>query len=182
MIKTKADLIQFLAADREALGKTGRPRLLGDVVWRFEIILRKHEYFEYQSGLINGICRRYYAYRHHRLGLKLGFDVPTRVFGPGLHIKHHGSLVVSENARVGRNCELHQGVHIGVDDERTVLIGNDCKIGPGAKLIDHVTLGNDVAVEANALVNHPFLHDHVTIGGTPATIIDHQWGAKVVTM
>lgn len=46
----------------------------------------------------------------------------------------------------------------------------------------YVTLGNDVAVEANALVNHPFLHDHVTIGGTPATIIDHQWGAKVVTM
>lgn len=43
MIKTKADLIQFLAADREALGKTGRPRLLGDEVWRFEIILRKHE-------------------------------------------------------------------------------------------------------------------------------------------
>lgn len=180
MIKTKADLQRFLAADRQALGKTGRPRLTGDAVWRFEIVLRKHEYYEYQSGLWAKMARHFYAWRHEQLGQKLGFDVPTRVFGPGLKINHHGSLVVSPNTRIGENCELYQGVHIGVDDQRTILIGDNCKIGPGAKLTDHVSLGNGVEVEANAVVNHPFLHDHVKIAGTPATIVSSCWGAKVV--
>lgn len=46
MIQTKSELEYYLRKDREALGiSRRRPRLVGDDIWKFEIALRKHEYY-----------------------------------------------------------------------------------------------------------------------------------------
>ena len=46
MIKSKYDYLEYLQKDKEALGmKRRHPRIFGDEVWKFEIILRKHEYY-----------------------------------------------------------------------------------------------------------------------------------------
>ena len=46
MIQTKSELEYYLRKDREALGISRRcPRLVGDDIWKFEIALRKHEYY-----------------------------------------------------------------------------------------------------------------------------------------
>lgn len=46
MITSKEDLRLYLAKDKQALGKTGsRPKLIGDDIWKFQIALRRHEYY-----------------------------------------------------------------------------------------------------------------------------------------
>lgn len=183
MIKTKADLKQFLEADRKALGKEGRPRLIGDEVWRFEIALRKHEYYSRQKGILKKMARLFYGYRHHRLGLKLGFDIPISVFGPGLRINHRGLLVVSPLARIGKNCDIHQGVNIGVNKagEGSAIIGDNCWIGPGVKIFGPILLDDGVAIGANSVVNRTFLYDNVTIAGVPARIVNHHGTSQMKT-
>ena len=46
MIRTKKDLRYYLSADKIALGISRKyPRLIGDDIWKFEILLRKTEYW-----------------------------------------------------------------------------------------------------------------------------------------
>ena len=51
MINTKKELRFFLDADKFALGCKGTPKLLGDDVWKYQILLRKCEYYKNQGGL-----------------------------------------------------------------------------------------------------------------------------------
>ena len=51
MIRTKEDLQFYLQKDKEALGITRKwPRIVGDEVWKFQIALRKHEYYHNTGG------------------------------------------------------------------------------------------------------------------------------------
>jgi len=52
-------------------------------------------------------------------------------------------------------------------------LGNNVYIGPGAKLFGSITVGNNVAVGANAVVNTN-IPDNVTVGGIPAKIISEK--------
>ena len=52
-------------------------------------------------------------------------------------------------------------------------IGNNVYIGPGAKLYGAITVANDIAVGANAVVNHSFTDPGVSIGGIPAKVISN---------
>ena len=46
MIKNKDDLMYYLEQDRKALNiKRKNPKFFGDEIWKFEILLRKNEYF-----------------------------------------------------------------------------------------------------------------------------------------
>ena len=106
---------------------------------------------------------------NHRLATRLGFTIPKNVFGPGLHIVHYGTIVVHPDARVGRNCRLHPSTSIG-DYNGVPRLGDNVYIGPGAKIYGPVTLGDNVAVGANAVVNKSF-GSNVTLGGVPARIV-----------
>ncbi len=47
MITDKETLAFYLAADKFALGKKRKaPRLLSDEIWKFQILLRKCEYYK----------------------------------------------------------------------------------------------------------------------------------------
>ena len=46
MIESKKDLKEYLEADKVSLDiSRKKPKLFGDYLWKFEIILRKHEYY-----------------------------------------------------------------------------------------------------------------------------------------
>lgn len=111
MIKSKSELQEYLLADKKVLGKSYKhPHFFSDEIWKFEICLRKHEYY-LNTG--NKIMSLLYHFRHHELGLKLGFTIPCNVFDKGLCIHHWGYVVVNEKAKVGSNCQIFQGVNIG---------------------------------------------------------------------
>jgi serine O-acetyltransferase len=101
----------------------------------------------------------------------LGFTIAPNVFGPGLSIAHPGTIVVHSDARVGANCRLHVGVVIGAShDEHAGVptIGDDCYIGPGAKLFGAIEIGDRTRIGANAVVNRSFPEGDTTIAGVPA--------------
>ena len=56
-------------------------------------------------------------------------------------------------------------------------IGDNCYIGPGAKLFGDIVVGNNVAIGANAVVNKSFRENDITVAGVPAKVISHK-GSK----
>ena len=138
---------------------------------RFQLRLRRIEYLHNTAGHnpLKGLWRFVLEVVNHRLATRLGFTIPKNVFGPGLHIVHYGTIVVHPEARVGRNCRLHPSTSIG-DYNGVPHLGNNVYIGPGAKIYGPVTLGDNVAVGANAVVNKSF-GSNVTLGGVPARIV-----------
>lgn len=108
--------------------------------------------------------------KRNQLGVLLGFHIPAGCFGEGLLIYHSGSIVVNANAKIGKNCVLHGENCIGnngVSDDAPV-IGDNCDIGIGAKIIGGVKLGNNVKIGANAVVTKSFLEDDIVLVGVPA--------------
>lgn len=49
-------------------------------------------------------------------------------------------------------------------------MGDNCVIGAGAVILGHITIGNDVFIGANAVVNRD-IPDHCMAVGVPARII-----------
>jgi serine O-acetyltransferase len=176
MIKNKDDLRFYLDADKFALNiKKSKPSI-NDEIWKFQILLRKVEYYKNKKPeLFSKLLLRIYQLRKHRLGIQLGFDIPDNVFGPGLRINHFGNIVVSSSANVGMWCDIHQGVNIGSNNSKeggTLVpkIGSNVWIGPGSKIFGQIEIGDEVQIAANAVVNKSVTANK-TIGGIPAKII-----------
>lgn len=109
MIRTREELKEYLLADKIALKKKkNKPSFFGDEIWKFEIYLRKYEYY-----MNRGVLKYYYHYRWHNLGVKLGFSVPPNVCGKGLAIVHYGLLTINGNAKIGDYCRIQEGVNMG---------------------------------------------------------------------
>jgi len=175
MIRTKADLDHYLEEDRIALRRSGHTPALYDEVWRFQRLLRKLEFSLNRvgrKGLLGRAMQKLLSYRFHRQSVRCGFEVPPNTFGPGLSIAHRGTLIVHPDARIGRNCRIHVDVVIGTrpgpPPEPVPWIGENCYIGPGAKIFGAVVLGDNLVIGANAVVGRSFPEGHMTIAGAPA--------------
>lgn len=99
-----------------------------------------------------------------RASVRLGFSIPLHTFGPGLSIAHYGTIAVHRDARIGRNCRIHQGVTIGSQSGAAPIIGDDCFIGANACVIGPVRLGNRCVVAAMAVVTRSFGDDAILVG------------------
>lgn len=179
MIQNLSDLKYYLECDRISLGmKAKSPKLFGDEIWKYEILLRKSEYWNncqpVAFGPILKAVRLYYKYRLKKSAASLGFTIPLNTFGPGLAIVHPGTIVVAGNARIGYNCRIHEGVTIGATNrsDKAPQIGNNVFISSGAKIIGDIKISDRVAIGANAVVVKDVLSENgCTIGGVPAKII-----------
>lgn len=179
MIDSKEALRQYLEQDKLALGRKGdkRPRLYGDEIWKFEILLRKVEYYmNCGSGIFASVLTAYYKFRFHRLSIRLGFTIPPNVFAEGLAIPHYGTIVVHANTKAGRNCRLQEGVNIGATSgsHEAAVIGDNCFFGSGAKIIGPVKIAEDVAVGAGAVVTKDITEAGTTWAGVPAKKISDK--------
>jgi serine O-acetyltransferase len=175
VIRTRADLSYYLSTDKRSLNiARKRVPLLGEDIWKFQIFLRKAEYYHNSTSLpkpLRSALFAYYDYRRYRKGRTLGFTIAINSFGPGLSIAHRGTIVVNHKARIGENCRIHVDVNVGVRnffDEQAPVIGNNVYIGPGAKIYGDITIADGVAVGANSVVNKSFLEPGITVAGAPA--------------
>lgn len=175
MITTKSELQYYFTQDAIALHRKGKkhPSILGDEIWKYQIILRKAEYYHnlyHASKKQYVISCAWYRFRFHRWSIKLGLSIPLNVFGPGLSIAHYGTIVVNSAAKVGKNCRIHEGVNIGATNGSRAApqIGNNVFIGSGAKIIGDISIADDVAIGANAVVVKSITEKGVTYGGIPA--------------
>lgn len=172
MISSKEELQYYLECDRLALGrKAKKPAFFGDEIWKFQICMRKLSYHEKRGG----IRKWYYRFKYHNLSLKLGFTIPHSIIGPGLAIAHYGTIVISSGCQIGSNCRIHAGVNIGANGgkSKAATIGDNVYIGPGAKIVGDVVIGNRSVIGANAVVTKD-VPAGVTVGGIPARIISEN--------
>jgi len=186
MINSKEDLLFYLEADRlSAKIDHKKPYFLGDEVWKFQIILRKVEYYiNCASGIIDKLILKYYWYRYHNLSIKLGFSIPPNTFGPGLSIAHYGTLRVNGKVTVGENCRIHVNVSLASATEGKTggpVIGNNVYIAPGVKMFGDIVIADDIAIGANAVVNKSFLEPGITIAGVPARKVNQRGAFGFIT-
>jgi len=177
MIHSKEELQFYLDADKFALGiQKKKPSFFGNPIWKFQIALRKCEYYNNKNSIVDKIMLKKHRFLKNKLGQRLGFDIKEGVFGAGLRINHFGNIVAG--GKVGRWCDIHQGVNIGQTnptkrikgEKYNPTIGDNVWIGPGVKIYGNINIGSQVQIGANAVVGKSF-DENVTIAGVPAKII-----------
>lgn len=84
--------------------------------------------------------------------------------------------MVNGNARVGKNCRIQESTTIGATNgsAKAPVVGNNCFIGSGARIIGDIVIADDVAIGANAAVVKSCTESGVTLGGVPAKVISHN--------
>ncbi|WP_288230178.1 serine O-acetyltransferase [uncultured Faecalicoccus sp.] len=146
--------------------------------WKFIKLLRYTEYFHnnIHRGILYKILYVFYRRKKNTLGVKIGVEIDAGSFEKGLIIHHNGNIVISSNAKIGENCELHGDNCIGNLGRNLgkacPIIGNNVDIGVGAKILGPIKLGNNVKIGANAIVIKSFEEDNITLVGIPAHKIE----------
>lgn len=182
MIKTKADLQDYIRKDLAANSIANWSFLTSvrNPIMKWQISLRKMEYHTNNSNSkFSKAVLKIRQFNFRRKSMKLGFTIPVNVFGPGLSIPHWGTIIVNPKAKVGENCRIHAGTCIGGFDGGAPVIGNDCYIGPGAKLFGAIKIGDKVSIGANAVVNKDF-GNFVNLLGVPAKSFEKKISKDMV--
>lgn len=102
---------------------------------------------------------------------------PKAEIGRGLYIGHFGTIIVGSGVKLGANCNLSQGVTLGVDGRGehrgSPCIGDRVFIAPGAVIVGKISVGHDAAIGANAVINRSLPERAVAIGN-PAKIVSYK--------
>ena len=171
MITNKTDLLEYLEADKKALNrKTNKPQKY-DWIWKYQIALRKLEYYTNVSqSFWTKLNKKYYLYKVENYKRTLNFSIPINVCERGLSIAHVGPIIINDRAKIGKNCRIHVGVNIGAaagKPEEVPVVGDNVYIGPGAKLFGGIRIADGVAIGANSVINKDILEENITVAGVP---------------
>ncbi len=181
MIQSRLDYLKYKEQDRKALELSKnnitskmKELLTPNVIWSFQKQMRKLEYYTNCKNF--GLYKFYILYlkfRYKKISLKLGFSIPINVFGPGLSIVHYGTIIINYTCKIGANCRLHACVNIGASggEKQGPQLGDNVYIAPGAKIYGNITIPNNTAIGANAVVNKSFEQENTIIAGIPAKVI-----------
>lgn len=187
MITSKQELNEFLECDRLALHQTrSRPRFFGDDVWKYQIRLRKTEWYWYSGKCLRNPFNavKFLISRHllAKRAIRLGFSILINVFDKGLSIAHYGTIVVNAHSKVGRNCRIQECVNLGATGGNSLspMVGNNVFIGTGAKLIGGITVADGVSIAANAVVVKDILEPNTTWGGVPAKKLSNNGSREFI--
>lgn len=176
MIKTKQDYQFYLKEDLRhyQIKKFNLKIFIMNPIVRFQRRLRKVEYLTNckPNHYFFKLYCTFLKMMNVRLGIRLGFSIPINTIGPGLCLPHYGTIVISKNASIGKNCRIHPGVGVGTY-HGAPSIGDNVYIGPGAKLFGNINIGDNVSIGANSVVTKSF-NNNVSVAGAPATIISNK--------
>ena len=90
------------------------------------------------------------AFNNASLGTHMGygasFETPPN-FPHGLY-----GIIVSHDVQIGKNATIYHQVTIGGGKGGAPIIGDNCFIGAGAKIIGNIRIGNNVKIGANCVV------------------------------
>lgn len=114
----------------------------------------------------------------HRLTHKYGISIHFNTnIGSGFYIGHFGGIVVNDKSTIGKNCNISHGVTLGQSNRGKnkgyPILGDNIYIGPGAKIIGAVRIGNNVAIGANCVVTKD-VPDSSVVVGIPGKVISQQ--------
>ncbi|WP_282017537.1 serine O-acetyltransferase [Salegentibacter mishustinae] len=107
-----------------------------------------------------------------------GISLPySAEIGSSCYIGHFGGIIINAKAIIGRNCNISQGVTIGVSgrgsNRGVPIIGDSVYIGVNAVLAGKIEIGDQVVVAANSLVTRS-VPSKKTVMGVPAEVVSEN--------
>jgi len=107
-----------------------------------------------------------------------GISIPASVkIGHSFYIGHFGGIILNGKTVLGDNCNISQGVTIGVSsvgaNRGVPIIGNNVYIGANAVLAGKIIIGDNVLIGACSLVNSNVMENSVMLG-VPAIVISNK--------
>jgi len=109
----------------------------------------------------------------------------TARIGPGLYLGHFGNIIVNGDAVIGSNCNLSQGVTIGVSGRRerrgVPRVGDRVYFGANAVAAGKITIGDDVIIGGNSLATAD-VPPHCTVVGVPAVIVSDKGSEEYICL
>jgi len=113
------------------------------------------------------------------IGAHGNFGFHCEIFsGSSVTVGRHG-LFAAQSYLVGGGHEFERAGLAVIDQPRSsrgIVLGDNVWLGTGAKVLDGVTIGNDVVVGANAVVNAD-LPDGAIAAGVPARVLRQRTGS-----
>lgn len=135
-----------------------------NLVARYLKVLRKLEY-----AINNNLLRKHILkFRLKKLSYKTGILISPNVFGYGLVIPHHGTIVVGAGNKIGNYCVLHTSICI---TEGNKIIGDGFYLSSGAKVYRDIIVKDNVSVTMNSVLNINIDKSNCLCAGNPAKII-----------
>lgn len=118
--------------------------------------LRAYQAPENQGSSPAALLRRKSSVLRHRLWSVVGgTDIPINCWylAGGLMLPHPQGIVIHPEVRVGPNCTLFQQVTLGGGPRPGFpVLGGAVDVGPGAKILGGVHIGDGARIGANAVV------------------------------
>lgn len=135
----------------------------------FIYVFRKAQQYS-ETPVLNMVWR--WILRHYQI--RYGFQIyPQTEIGEGFYLGHWGSLVINPRTKIGKNCNIAQGVTVGQQNRGKnagiPVIGNEVWIGANAVIVGGITIGDNVLIAPNAYVNFD-VPPHSVVVGNPAKI------------
>ena len=161
-----------------------RPRwvviLLCQGLWATSVYRFFHPFVHARSGPIRRVAHLLSVFAVKFIQVVSGISLPPEAeIGPGFYVGHFGTTIVNPRVRIGRNCNIANGVvigsggrgeHLGQDREGVPEIGDRVFIGPGAVIFGPIRIGDDAAIGANSVV-HKSVPDRAVVSGVPARVV-----------
>ncbi len=114
------------------------------------------------------------SYLKYRLAIGIS---PSTKIGSGFYIGHFSGIFVNYKSIIGKNCNISQGVTIAEasrgKNKGFPILGNNLYIGPGAKIIGAIKIGDNVAIGANCVVTKDIPNNSVVVG-IPGKVISDK--------
>ena len=188
-IKTKKELRFVIRADRMMnIGRFNIPIkerlrffISPNLILSYLERMRKCSYYSFKSHggggkfvLFTRILFLYNYLKYKKLSVKLGFSIGYNTLGYGVLIPHYGTIVIGKSNRIGKYAVIHTCTCIS-DNQK--VIGDALYLSVGAKVTAKISLGNNITIGANSLVNKSFKENGVLVAGIPAVIIkpEESW-------
>lgn len=164
-------------AQLKGIGGTLKAILIREGIWAM-IQYRAHHWVHYRCRvpLVRQLLMLICMVWQKLIMMTTGIEIPaTTSIGKGLFIGHPGGIVFHNNAVIGEYCDISHEVTIGRggrgENAGVPVVGNRVHIGVGAKIIGKITVGNDSAIGANAVVVKDVPEGAVVVG-VPAKVVN----------
>jgi serine O-acetyltransferase len=171
-------LLSVLATVREDLrnARSHDPAARGDVenalvysglhaIWSYRLAHRL-----WAVPALRGVARILSQLTRFLTGIEIH---PGATIGRRFFIDHGMGVVIGETTEIGDDVMLYHGVTLGgrslEHGKRHPTVGDRVTIGAGAKVLGPVTIGDDSAVGANAVVTHDVPPESIATG-IPAVV------------
>ncbi len=86
-----------------------------------------------------------------------GISIPASAkIGHSFYTGHFGTIIINANVQIGDNCNVSQGVTIGVsgrgENRGVPVLGNNVYVGANTVIAGKIHIGNDVLIAASSLL------------------------------